>query len=396
MAASPVPSAGHHRGSAEDEQARDVEDAIVRRVAEGAAEWFPQVRTGGAPRLRRLVVRPRAALYAVHLDESPVPHVLAKLRRDAPGDVTGRWAGTRPRLATGPLPTSETAALEFRGLSAISAMIEPDDPELTAVRPLALLPDADTILMDYVEADTLRDRMLGRSRLPLARPGWRRGPEDGQWQQVGAWLRRYQQTMPTTEVPARQARREEVVERITAYGEYLGARLGHRAVGDIARRGAELASAVLPERLPLAVVHGDFAPRNVFVFPDGRSAVFDPMPRSAAPRFDDLAAALVAMRLLGVQLHTRGAAFSRQDLARRERELIDGYFGDEQPALAELHCYQLLLTLDRWSALVEERPAGARGQLRRMSVRWASGFLRGEAGRLADLVERETAGPLPR
>lgn len=396
MAAPGSSSAAHHPDPAEDEGSRRVEEAILRRVAEGAAEWFPQLGARPVPRLRRLVDRPRAVIYAVHLDESPVPHVLAKQRRNAAGDVAGRWGGTRPRLVTGPLPSSETAALEFQALCAIEAMIGPDDPELAAVRPLAHLADEDTILMEYVQADTLRDRLLGRSRLPLARAGRRSSAGDDQWRQVGAWLRRYQQTMSVTAVPARQATRDEVVERFAAYDEFLSGRLGRRTVGDTARRGAELAAAVLPERLPLAVVHGDFAPRNVFVFPDGRTAVFDPMPRSAAFRFEDLAASLVALRLLGIQLHTHGAAFSEQELARRERELIQGYLGEEQPRPAELHCYQLLLTLDRWSALVDERPAGARGRLRQLSVRAASGYLRRETRRVADLVEPGLSGPSPR
>jgi aminoglycoside phosphotransferase (APT) family kinase protein len=386
MAPSPASSAEPDPDRAEDERSRDVEDAIRRRVAEGAAEWFPQLQGKPTPQLRRLVARPRAVVYAVHLDDSPVPHVLAKRRRDALGDGAGRWAGARPRLATGPLPTSQTAALEYKGLRAIEAMIGPDNPELAAVRPLAHLADEDTILMEYVQADTLRDRMLASSRLPLVRA--RRGRAgDDQWRRLGAWLRLYQQTMSVTEVATRQATRDEVVERFAAYDQFLGERLGRRVVGGTARRGAELAAGVLPERLPLAVVHGDFAPRNVFVLPDGRPAVFDPMPRSAAGRWEDLAAALVAIRLLGIQLHTHGAAFSEQALARRERELVIGYLGDDRSCLAELHCYQLMLTLDRWSALVEERPAGARGRVRQLSVRWASGYLGREARRVADLID---------
>ena len=40
----------------------------------------------------------------------------------------------------------------------------------------------------------------------------------------------------------------------------------------------------------MAVGHGDYAPRNLFVDRSGRVTVIDPMPRWVVPRVEDIAA----------------------------------------------------------------------------------------------------------
>jgi aminoglycoside phosphotransferase (APT) family kinase protein len=159
----------------------------------------------------------------------------------------------------------------------------------------------------------------------------------------------------------------------------------------VARRGAEIAEAVLPEHLPLAVGHGDYAPRNVFLRTDGRVSVFDPMLRWSVPRYEDLARFLVALRLSGNQVLTQGATHAAGDLDSRERAVVDGYGGGEKLPLAELRCYQLLITLDRWSALIGSRPESWRRRIQLAPVQFASGYLRGEAERLLSLIDQGRA-----
>jgi hypothetical protein len=125
----------------------------------------------------------------------------------------------------------------------------------------------------------------------------------------------------------------------------------------------------------------------VFLLGAGRPAVFDPLPRWAVPRFEDLCRFLVALRLQGLQLHTHGLAYGRAELDRHEQQVIEGYRGDEQLSLPELRCFQLLITLDKWSALVDSPSGGVTGRLRGASVAAATGFLSREAGRVLDLGE---------
>lgn len=364
--------------------ATGVAEAIRRRVTEHAATWFPDVGAEPTVRLHRLAERPRALLYAVALGDDPTPRVLAKVRRDWP--VTGTpSAAARPRLTTNFLAAAEQTELEYRGLTAIAAMVDGSDGAFAAVRPLDHLVAENALLMNYVNAQTLRDVMIRGSRFSPDR--WRasgRYPSDV-WRRCGAWLCLFQEHMPREGLPARQQRRDDVVALFHAFGQYLERRLGARAVGDVAQRGAELATDVLPEQLPMAVGHGDFAPRNVFVLRDRRIAVFDPLPRWLVPRFEDLCRFLVGLRLQGLPLHTHGLADGARELARREEDMIEGYRGGEALDMAQLRCLQLLITLDKWSTHVQAmggRRFDVVHRARDASLRFASTYVRTEAERL--------------
>ena len=374
-----------------------VESRILQRVTERADEWFPGVGARPAVTLRRLAERPRAVLYAVDVGEGAGrrPLVLAKVRRGWSG--AAQETGARPRLSPDLLPASEQTALEFAGLTAIHAIFGDGSPDFGAVRPLEHLSADDAVLMEYVDAPTLRTVLARSSRLS---PPFRRPRHHGNepWRRAGRWLRLFQEQMAGDGLPARQATRDDVVDRIEAFGSFLAGRLGARAVGPAARAGARLAADLLPERLPLAVGHGDYAPRNVFVAGDGRLTVFDPLSRWRVPRSEDLCRFLVADRLQAIQVHTHGAAYGVAGLDSRERAVIEGYYGnsdhgdsddgtaDRRP---ELRCHQLLITLDRWSALVDSPSRGWPARLRNASLHRASGYLRKETERLVRLIESD-------
>jgi hypothetical protein len=365
--------------------ARKIEEVVLERVAERADEWFPDVGARPAVALRRLADRPRAALYRVDVGEGPsARRVVAKVRRGWLG--AAQQAGARPRLAPDLLPAAEQTALEFDGLTAIQAMFGPTDGRFAAVRPLEHLADVNTILMEHVDAPTLRDVLVRRSRFSPRTRRRARGQEDA-WRRAGEWLRTFQDQMHGEGLPARQATREEVVERFEAFVDFLASRLGERAVGGAARAGAQLAADVLPRRLPLAVGHGDYAPRNVFLLGDGRLAVFDPLSRWRVPRCEDLCRFLVAFRLQAIQLHTHGVAYGAAEQDLRERAVIDGYCGSDAVPLPEMRCQQLLITLDRWCTLVDSPSNGWSGRLRAASLDRAAGYLRKETRRLVELIE---------
>jgi hypothetical protein len=379
-----------NRPSAPDEAYR-IETLISARVAERAPQWFPDQPRSVKAVVRTLSHRPTCTLYAVHLgDATSRPRLLAKVRRDghAPARATGPRPGGRPRLRAEPLGARELTALEFDGLSRIRAAFDASDPRFGTVRPLDHLPAEATILMEFVDSATLRQRLIGESRLVRYATVRGRPPaSDETWANVGRWLSVYQSSGSTQERPARQGTRAEIVDQFHAYDEFLATRLGRPHIADIATGGAQAAADVFPEQLPLAVGHGDYAPRNMFVTSDGRLVVFDPMPRWAVPELEDLCRFLVGTRLLGLQLHTRGAAFSRDQLDRYERQVISGYLDGAGPT-APLRCYQLLLLLDKWSALVETTTGGGgwQSRLRATSLSLANSYLRAEARRLLELT----------
>jgi hypothetical protein len=368
------------------------ERAIEQHVADHAARWFPDEHVSSTVRVRQLSSRPKSLLYAVHLgDVTQPPRVLAKVRRGSPSPARG--AGGRPRLSDEPVTLSELTHLEFTGLQRIHGIFGPTDPEFATLRPLDHLPEQNAILMDFVQAPTLRRRLVEQSR--LARRRSRSGRQDvgPAWQRAGAWLRTFQGSMPPQGLPARQSTRDEVVDRFEAYDEFLRGRLGRRSAGDLGKRGAEIAVDVLSQRLPMAVGHGDYAPRNVFLGSDGRLTVFDPLPRWVVPRHEDLCRFLVGTRLLGLQLHTHGLAYAQQEVERRELEVIRGYGAVDDTSLAQLRCYELLILLDKWSALVDASPGGWRSRVRTASIELASGYVRGQARQLLALAGSAATRP---
>jgi hypothetical protein len=377
------------RREAPDEEARRIEAAIRRTVAERAAEWVPGSSRAAGVVLRQVSSRPRAQMYTAYVDDgSGVPQVLAKVRRSHPG-TAGEGAGRRPRLAPASLTVPELTALEYSGLEAMFATFGGGRSDFGAVRPLARLESENTILMEYVDAPTLRRLLLSQSRLVVRRHRTTgSGVGSGSpWWRAGLWLALFQESVPHAALPSRHATRSEVVAQFAAYDAFLSSHLGDRRFGDVARQGAAAAAVVLPKLLPLASSHGDYAARNVFVLPDGRLSVFDPMPRWAVPRYEDLSRFLVGMSLLGLQVHSHGAAYGRRAIEGREREVIEGYRTQLPVPLQQLRCYQLLILLDRWSALVDLGSRGPRARGRLALVKQASGYVRDEAQRVLRLVE---------
>lgn len=369
---------------------------VEQRVVANAVGWFPEL--GATPRWRLLplTTRPRCLLCIVALTGNGQSRaVVVKVRRGEPdGDITGCPQPARPRLRTTPASAAELTALEYEGLVSIRDTFG-TQREFGSIRPLDHWPDESAVVMEHVDLPTLREgfvaesagRTLRRSRRHLV-------PPLTAWRNAGSWLRAYHAAPEDDSKPTRQAHRADVVERFSAYGDFVSRRLGGgrgRAIGyEIAAAGASLAETSLPERLPLRVGHGDFVARNLFVDRTGRVTVFDPMPRWRVPPLEDVCRFVVGMRLAGHQVHSHGTAYRRDDLERREQLFLSGYFGDGDVPYKQLRCYQLLIVLDRWSALVESADRGEpwRAAARRAVMRPANAYIAREARRLVALAQR--------
>jgi hypothetical protein len=362
----------------------EAEQAIVARVARDAAAWFPGTPPDPAVHLRPLAARRRSRLYAVSLGDPAAPALLvAKVRNEHTAVAGATGVPSRPVLAATAADEAELTGLEFAALRHLDAVVPGDDPRFGTVRALAHLPEHHAIIMERAPGRPLRELLVRWSRLHPRRRRDEPAPEPV-FRAVGAWLRTFHEATPTSGHPARQATSEDVAAHFAALEDFLGRRLG-RGFGDLAGAGSAIATRLLPPGdLPLAVGHGDFAPRNVLVDRTGRLVVLDPVARWAVPAQEDLCRFVVALQLNGLQVHTRGAAYAEETLARWQREVVTGYYGDAVPWGA-VRCYQLLILLDKWSALVEPaRHGGVRGTVRRVSQQAATGYVRRQAERLLD------------
>lgn len=355
-------------------------ETLTRRIGPHTHTWFPDQPHSGFE-VKVLADRPTCALLTVHLDGRRTPAALAKLRRDSTGGPPGV---TRPRLRKEAASADELTLLEWTGLEAIHDACA-GVQGLGAVRPLLLAREDAALVMSFVEAPTLRSVILGLSRL---RPGQGRYDEAVTGCALaGRWLRVFQHAAipgatgsPDSERPVRQGTRAEVVEQLRAYGDFLGSPAWRR----LATRGMELAGDVLPAELPVAVGHGDFAPRNVLLR-HGRLTVVDPLPRWRVPVYDDLCRFLVGIRLIGEQVHTHGLALGSDTLDALEEAAVAAYLAADSER-ASLRAYQLLILMDKWTAMLDSPRRGVRGTMVRRSAALADHGVRREAERLLDLA----------
>ncbi|HWH28597.1 MAG TPA: phosphotransferase [Mycobacteriales bacterium] len=352
--------------------------AVARAVAGESADG-----PGGRPevRVRWHRRRPRCALAALDVVDGSVTHaVVVKARADRATERAGARHG-RPRVAGGEVGAGAAAVLEHAGLVILERAVSASRlPGLAAVRPLALLPEHDALVMAEVAQPTLKDRLQRSSRVHRA------GPEDLRpWRHAGELLAAYQREPAPAATRPWLATPQELADLVGRLLDYLRSRSAPEGLlRDVERLTGRLLPEV-PEPVPLVASHGDFVPRNLFVGDDGSVALFDPMPGWSVPPAYDLATFCVGLRLNGWQLASRGAAFARSRLDAFASAVLAGHGTGPDDALLRL--LVLVVLLDRWSWLASPpAAAGARGTLSAVKLAWLRGALLAEVRRPPALV----------
>ena len=147
---------------------------------------------------------------------------------------------------------------------------------------------------------------------------------------------------------------------------------------------AAIEAGAVTDPLPLGLVHGDFAPRNVFVDREGRIAGFDMAARRHAPAYEDVAYFCMSLRSGTTRLAVRWLAPGRPRMSRRDRLFLAGYFGDEVVPDAAITVFMLLVTLDNWGRIAAESPQA--GIVRRAASTAAARSLRRDVSHLVSVL----------
>lgn len=364
--------------------------ALAAEVTSGGAGWFPEL-DASAVRLRpsRTDVRARCYLHHVDLDDGrqtrpvvvKVRHSHAHLRRQ---DMFENRPILTPERT---MSDRETAEREYDGLQTLHQIFAPrDDPRFGVLRPLASLAEHSAVVLDLVEEPTLRHRLLQTSR---TRPGHRPPMDLTPWRNAGGWLRTFHDATDGAALPPRLPRRGDVGTMYRAYATFLAERLGPSSMlTGLEESASDLATAALPVDLPLSTGHGDYVANNMFVRPEGRVTVFDPLLRWQVPRYQDLATLTVGLRVLPIQSATQGLALGRADLTRYASAVLGGYFGADGVPERPVRAFELLVLLDRWSGTVSKQVQGGwrRRRLHDLRVVLATQHYRREVDRVLRLL----------
>jgi aminoglycoside phosphotransferase (APT) family kinase protein len=327
--------------------------SILEELRAHLGEWYPDL-AGGVrvdlidqdPRARSQLMRVRVVGPGAAADRT----IILKHVPDEPVAVD-----ERPRLVA-PMDPADRLAHEFVALDLVARRFaDLDDPGLGAVRPLGILPVSGALAMEAYDGRPLHQTLIPgfvRQSAELRAPRLVR--------RAGHWLRAFHD-LPPDDRPVRQGTRSEVAAAFEAVGAFLAEHGAASDIDDVVRTGIRSVSR-LPEPPPLAVCHGDFAPRNILIDATGRVAVIDISVRWLAPIYEDLASLLVALRMNRANALTRGMVFGPA-VGRLEPAFFHGYFGGGPVPRAAIRVYELLLVLDKWSSRLSRasQPSGRRG-----------------------------------
>ncbi|HET9522195.1 MAG TPA: phosphotransferase [Candidatus Limnocylindrales bacterium] len=353
--------------------------AILAEVTPRLGEWYPDRAAGPDVRVDVQLDDRRSINRVIRLrvisDGADVASLIVKTEN--PDPVAPILPDERPRL----MPVTDSAirqTLEFEALRLLERRLEEvGDGRLRAIRALAVLDASGALVMEAFAGRPL-PRLLLRSTL-RQQPGPARPAALAD--AAGAWLRVLHDTPVGDSAPVRQGTPDELVACFAKFGEFLATAAPSRDLARTLEIGRAAAADI--RELPVAISHGDFAPRNILVDGQGRIAVIDLLARWQAPRFEDLAAFLLAMRTSRVNATTSGLLFGRA-IDRLEPAFLAGYFGSDPVPIREIRLYELLLLLDKWAARLARRAKGADGGLR---VRLIDRYFDARSRHLARLLD---------
>lgn len=335
-------------------------DFLLNEVASRAPGWFGH--SGQAVvSLHGIDDRPQSTLIRVGVElAGKHREVLVKSPKVITFDPQAHDRLLQP--VSDPLVKSK---LEFEALSAIARHFDAlEDPRFGSLRVYAKLPDPPATIVEWVSTPTF-DKLLRRPGLAIA--GYDRLAV---LKNLGGWLAEFHSiSMPNLEV--REAEAFQVIEGMQKLADIIfesnsWPRLPTGVAGVIRLRAKYL----LSTRLPLGLVHGDFAPRNVFIGPDSRVTVIDSLGRYLAPIYEDIAYLLVELLSGATRLRHGGLPISTAELAAMRAELLSGY-GMVDDAI--LSIFELRALLDKWRSLAQ---------------RSRSSNLRGRAAAITDALRR--------
>jgi aminoglycoside phosphotransferase (APT) family kinase protein len=364
--------------------ARDLE----RHLADHAGAYFPDL-GGESARvcLRREYPRAYSTLYEFEVVGAHGRHAVIVKLPAAAGDPAWSPGGRdRPRRAT-PLDPRRKSEAEFRALAMIHEAFTPlADPRFGTVAPLDFLHAHRALVMEKVAEPRLSALLLRGSRLHRSA----QGVAETALRNTGAWLATYHRLGGPARTRVRHGTRAEFEGYVSELTAYLSRYVRDRALLERVRtRVLAAAAEELPAELPMGMSHGDFAPRNVLVAPDGRVTVIDTLARWHAPVYDDIGEFLSALRAPKAQAYAQGRLLAPDVVAAWEDAFLGGYFGAAPRPMRALRLFEAQAALERLASVRRASEArGGGGPADRLRTSLTARFLCLWLDRLAEAVDQ--------
>jgi thiamine kinase-like enzyme len=348
--------------------------AISAHIRDNVYRYFPSLE-GTEVNVRLLEEQQRvvSALYRFEIS-SPAKHyyVFAKgTPLSGNPDCHNTPVVQRARLVPPLTDYGKRLQLEYTALAAIHDHFEQlGNPCFGTIRILDFLEDSQTILMEENRDPNLLSRFAKANRL---RYPFRDTPDLREaFFNSGAWLKEYSTLPNTGNVTPRNTSREDYINSIVNFTGFLEKIVGNTSLfRQVADTAVNAASRVLPEKLPLALGHGDYAMRNILVGVNNRITIIDTNSKWQVPIYEDIAYFLIRLETNKLQVFTQGMAISPENQAGYQREFLSGYFGQSPVPERIIELFRIQSLLDNWSSrasVLAQQPTGRKSLYRKFHL----------------------------
>ena len=199
--------------------------------------------------------------YRIRLPDGIIKSIIVKIPRDA-------WMKTLHEAISSD-HIRGIITTEFEVLNAIADAVE-GEPLLCAIRPLAILPEFNAVVMDNVQMRLLKTSLSRFSPSRVNSEHWKQF--EGPLELAGKLLRVIHSRFATKQQESLESLRvlENLAESLDALGHH------DRSSNELLHPFIDLYESVKSVRVPLAGLHNDYHLGNVFVTPEGKVGTLDP------------------------------------------------------------------------------------------------------------------------
>lgn len=279
--------------------------------------------------------------------------VIVKIFKDGEDleEVQSASKAKKPRIYSR-TPADSKSRLEADSLKMIYQHFHGKEGQrLGAVRFLAHLPEKQALVQEKVTAENLRSMLIHANRL---RSAFAPSLSVDIFVLAGQWLREYHQIYAENQIQERLATKKELVEAIDLLSGYLSDTVsGSSNLKKLWAKIVPLANELLPEQFPLGLSHGDYAPRNVLVEPNGVLLAIDTFANWRAAIYEDIGYFINSMYTMSGQVASMGLVYPAKKLMVYEQAFLKGYFNDIHPHYQAVKFFEFLALLDKWASFTQ-------------------------------------------